>query len=129
LTSEPDNENPHPAPIRPYVEPKAYDTLYDIRHFIASWNKEWGPVACWPPIICKLHEDAFRTNTEGEWKYDMEQKSFEGLWALGEIRKLFIELPRDPWQVRDLWCQAFDLASEIQAGVACLRAHISMYTT
>jgi hypothetical protein len=57
----------------------------------------------------------------------MLDKASEGLLALAKLRGLFVELPQDPWQVGDIWCQAFDLASEIQAGVACLHAHVAMY--
>jgi len=74
-----------------------------------------------------MHEHAVDANSQGEWKCDMLDKASEGLTALAQIRGLFVELPQDPWQVGDLWCQAFDLASEIQGGVACLHAHVAMY--
>lgn len=120
-------DNPHPAPIEPYVPPPVYETLHHLRVFIARWSKEWGPITGWPDTLKELHGYAVQTNKVEEWYEDLEEKVRRGLGALSELKVLFLELPtREPWMIRDIWCQAFELAGEIHRGIACIQAHIAL---
>ena len=56
----------------------------------------------------------------------MKYKVRQGLTALGELKALFLVLPKDPWMVRDIWCQAFELAGEIHRGLACIQAYLAV---
>jgi hypothetical protein len=58
------------------------------------------------------------------WRLDLLGKAEQGKVFLNRMKGMFKELPSDPWIVRDLWCQAFELTEQIQAGLACLHAHI-----
>lgn len=124
--SKSDYHNPHPPPLKPYVKPQAYDTLHDLRVFIAEWSKDCGPIICWPHTLPELHDEASNNGEEDEWKRDMKYKVRQGLTALGELKALFLVLPKDPWMVRDIWCQAFELAGEIHRGLACIQAYLAV---
>jgi hypothetical protein len=126
--SKPDYRNPHPPPIVPYVQPQTYDYIYDVRVCIAHWSKEYGPVDCWPHVLRELHEEAVENDDEEEWHRDLKDKMRQGLTVLRELRALFLELPTNtPWMIRDIWCQAFELAGEVHRGIACIQAHLAMY--
>jgi len=115
------DHNPHPAPLKPYVEPTAYEIMFEVRAFIIVWSKDWGPTWCWPRTLPRLRQEALLTCTEDEWKCEVTEKILQGLGALGDLKRMYEVLPKDPWMVRDLWSQAFTLACEIQAGLACLQ--------
>jgi len=52
----------------------------------------------------------------------------QGLMGLGDLKDLFLEWPtQTKWMVRYIWGQAFDLAMELQNGIACLQTHLAMY--
>lgn len=91
------------------------------------WKGDWGPVACWPFVIEKLYKEALANSAVDEWEENMKDKIRKGRIGLDELKSLFMELTKDPWMVRDLWCQAFDLASEIHEGVACVHAQLKLY--
>jgi hypothetical protein len=66
-------------------------------------------------------------NDVEEWYEELDDKVRRGLGALYELKALFLELPtRTPWMIRDIWCQAFELAGEIHRGIACIQAHIGL---
>jgi hypothetical protein len=54
----------------------------------------------------------------------MTGKVDQGKAMISRLKGMFKDLPRDPWMVRDMWCQAFDLLEQIQEGLACLQAHM-----
>jgi hypothetical protein len=124
--SKADYHNPHPPPIKPYVKPQAYDNLYDLRVFIALWSKDCGPIICWPHTLQLQYEEALKNDEEEEWKDDMKDKIRQGFTALADLKSLFLVLPKDPWMVRDIWCQAFELAGDIHRGLACIQAHLAV---
>jgi hypothetical protein len=108
--------------------PKEYDILYDVRKFIASWSKAYGPIACWPHTLQVLHDDAVERGGEEEWYWELKDKVRQGLTGLGDLKGLFLELPtHTPWIIRDIWSQAFELAGEFHKGIACIQAHLAMY--
>jgi hypothetical protein len=120
--------HPHPAPIEPYIEPEAYRQLHELRAFIARWSKDWGPITGWPHTLKELHGEAVERNDVEEWYEELDDKVRRGLGALYELKALFLELPtRTPWMIRDIWCQAFELAGEIHRCIACIQAHIALY--
>jgi hypothetical protein len=123
----PEHHNPHLRPLKPYVEPKAYDDLCEARVFLVDWTKDYGPVVCWPHALIVLRKEALESDEEDEWKEELKDKVRQGLMTLSGLRGLFIELPKSPWMIRDTWCQAFDLAGEIQQGIACIQAHLAMF--
>jgi hypothetical protein len=59
-----------------------------------------------------------------EWRADMAGKADQGHVVIGRLKGMFRLIPKDPWVVRDLWCQALELFEQIQAGLACLQAHL-----
>jgi hypothetical protein len=69
-----------------------------------------------------------RMGKEKLWRADMVGKAEQGTSMLRDLKGLFKVLPSDPWQVRDLWCQGFELAEDIQAGLACIQAHVDYLT-
>jgi hypothetical protein len=96
--------------------------------FIALWSKDYGPILCWPHILQELHREAVEEDDEEEWRGELNDKVRQGMNALGELKSLFLELPtHTPWMIRDIWCQAFELAGEIHRGIACIQAHLAMY--
>ena len=123
--SKADYSNPHTPPLKPYAQ-QVYKDLHDIRVFIANWSEECGPVVCWPHTLQVLHDLALKEDEEEEWRDDMKDKVRQGLKALGHLKALFLELPHDRWMVRDMWCQAFELAGEIHRGIACIQAHLAV---
>ena len=92
------------------------------------WKDDWGPVACWPFVIENLYKEALAQDAVDEWEEDLKDKIRKGHIALDELKSLFMDLTKDAWMVRDLWCQAFDLVSEIHEGVACVRAQLKLYS-
>jgi hypothetical protein len=103
-----------------------YNYLHDLRVFVALWSKDLGLIVCWPHTLQMLHDEALVNNDEEEWKDDLKDKIRQGLMGLNDLKVLFMELPKDPWMVRDIWCQAFELAGEIHRGIACIQAHLAV---
>jgi len=116
-------DNPHPPPTH-CVDNAAQRELFKVRRFLRNWTSEWGPVACWPTFIMTELKESVLTGKEKDWRGDMTGKSEQGKVMVGQLRGMFKVLPQDPWMVRDFWCQAFDLLEQIQAGIACLQAHM-----
>src|SRR5215471_1014037 len=118
-------------PLRPvneyYVQLKEYETLFNIRMFIACWSRDFGPTDSWPQTLQLLREIV--ENCEGvEWRRELKDKVQQGLRRLSILKNLILELSiNTEWVVRYIWSQAFDLAMELQKGIACLQVHLAMY--
>jgi hypothetical protein len=81
-------------------------------------------VSCWPTFIMTEYKQCVRDNKVKDWRGDMTGKADQGKAMISRLKGMFKDLPRDPWMVRDMWCQAFDLLEQIQEGLACLQAHM-----
>jgi hypothetical protein len=126
--SKAEHHNPHPPLTEPWVQPKEYEFLFDIRMFIVNWSREYGPIASWPHTLELLYDKSVEIGGEEEWREDLNDKVRQGLTALCNLKALFLELPtHSKWMVRDIWCQAFELAAELQRGIACIQTHLAMY--
>jgi hypothetical protein len=96
--------------------------------FIAHWSREYGPIAAWPHTLQLLHDEAAENGGEQEWNQDLKDKVRQGLTGLAGLKELFLELPTSTrWIVRDVFCQALELATDLQRGIACIQTHLAMY--
>jgi hypothetical protein len=128
--ADPSN-NPHPVPPDLALSRDhdvSYRLLYDIRDWLASWKKEWGPVSTWQSCIIDEYNVARDKDKVKEWRLKMSEKREDGLEVIGWLRGMFQMLPTSAWKVRDLWSQAFALLEEIQAGVSCISAMVDVYS-
>jgi hypothetical protein len=73
----------------------------------------------------ELHE-RMKVGEEKEWRLDMLGKADQGRAIATKLKGMYNVLPSDPWQVRDLWLQATDILESIQAGIACIEAHLDL---
>jgi hypothetical protein len=125
---EPEYHHPHRPLNEYYIQPKECKILFDIRMFICIWSRDFGPIACWPHSLQLLHDEAAENGAGEKWRGDLKDKVRQGLMGLGDLKDLFLELPTDTkWMVQYIWSQAFDLAMELQNGIACLQTHLALY--
>jgi hypothetical protein len=126
--SKPDYHDPHSPLTQSFIQPKEYEDLFAIRMFIATWSQEFGPIASWPHTLQILYDEVVDNDGDKEWCGDLKEKVRQGLTALNDLKSLFLELPtNNKWMVRDIWCQAFELAGELHRGTASIQAHLAMY--
>src|SRR5215471_5337422 len=119
-----------PSILQPeyYVQPKEYETLFNIRIFIAHWSRDFGPTDSWPHALLLLREKVVENCGGVEWRRELKDKVEQGLRRLSILKNLILELSIETeWVVRYIWSQAFDLAMELQKGIACLQVHLAMY--
>ena len=122
------DNNPHPPPIPPFIQPKEYKVLFGIQMFLVNWCSGYGPTDTWSHTLQVLHDEAVEEDGEEEWKEGLNDKVRQGLGALGEVKDLFLELPTgENWIVRDIFYQALELSMELQRGIAYIRAHLALY--
>jgi hypothetical protein len=119
-------DNPHNPPIAPLMNKISYQQMYSHRRFLTKWTKKWGPVSNWPSVIMEELEQCRKSGEEREWRRDMLAKLEQGRFVVTQLKAMFIVLPDDPWQVRDLWLQSVELLEHIQGGIACLVAHLQL---
>jgi hypothetical protein len=118
-------DNQHTPPFAPVVN-DAYRQMFAYRRFLTRWTREWGPVVCWPTFIMQELQEREKLGEQKEWRQDMLGKAEQGRVIVSQLKGMFNVLPSDPWQVRDLWLQACDISEHIQAGIACLNAHLDI---
>src|SRR5215471_1490422 len=111
-----------------HVQLKEYETLFNIRMFIACWSRDFGPTDSWPHTLLLLREKVAESCKGVEWRRELKDKVQQGLRRLSILKNLILELSIETeWVIRYIWSQAFDLAVELQKGIACLQVHLAMY--
>jgi hypothetical protein len=65
------------------------------------------------------YKQSINDNKEKDWRNDMTGKADQGKVMVGRLKGMFKDLPRDPWMVRDMWCQAFELLEQILERCPC----------
>src|SRR5262245_42695022 len=85
------------------------------------WKAPFGRVKDWPQML--------RTNTltvEGSqdvslWCSQLQDAVAEGKDIVFSLHKVaLVDIPKDEWDIRDVWCRAFRVMSEVLAGLSCL---------
>jgi hypothetical protein len=101
-------------PIATHCPLAAYTCVMNARKEFWDWCHVWGEVDYMGLHLKQCYDEAVAAGTVGDWFENSNRQLNQGLAVLRTLQEvMFVELPKDEMELRDLWRQVRILFNDL----------------
>lgn len=102
------------------------DRLEHIRRKAVYWSSGWGGIVVWPDTLNLSFRHAVGDHQTDRWVSEVLRHAASGRRLLANLQEIKGKLPKEEWQVREIWRMSIELVQLLVKGITIIESRVSL---